>query len=550
VFDGDDVLSGGDDQSARRWSVADRTVRQSFTGHTAAVLDVARNDAHIATVCADANLRLYPRSTAPEQLAVKELAPAATFKHPTVVRTVAAIGSQFVTGSDDSLLRRWDPKVGELERLSGHAGQILSLAACPDGRFVSGATDNTARRWTPAVVDAVAIDSAQGVKLAGSVDGKTLAVVGRSPERLSIWRVAEGLERIAGPLDLPAATDVVAIHAEAGLVTTAAAAELSVWNLTDLKKLTAAVTQAAPVAGLAFLQHGKRLTVASGPMLFHYDVAREGDAASLSLRHDAVGHANNIVALGAAPDDRTLWTAAQDNVVRVFSSAAPTPRHVLADATGPAYSAAYSADGRWLATGGADGTLRIWNAATGELAHRAAAQAAAINQVAFSVAGELLVTGSEDGIVRIWKVSAPPVSAEPLAANVEPLHEWICADGDKRRPVRSILISADLNWVLAGTSHGAIFVWKTQDPAAEPLKLEAHNASITALRFSPANSRLASFDAAGHAAIWTPGNWAYLAFQRLPSGVTTGAYGPDGVTWITGDRKGSVRIVPVTPSGR
>lgn len=562
VFDGDYILSGSDDMSARRWNVADRSVLQSFTGHTAAVFDIAVNDAHVATVGADTNLRLFPRAKTPEQLAIKEVAATVTVKHPAVVRTVISQGTQFVTGSDDSLIRRWEPPLGELERLSGQGGQILSLAALPDGRLVSGATDNTARVWQPAATTVQSIGSAQGWKLAGSRDGKRLAVLGRGPagmpDRLSVWTVDRTLERSAGPMDLPPmAAEAVAIESQAGLVAVGTGPELSLWNLADLKKLHA-IALPTPVSGIVFSQQGKRITVSTAAVLMHYDVIRKGDVIELTLVHDSVGHPSNVVALGVSPDDRTLWTAAQDNIVRKFQSASPVPGQVLAEASGPVYSAAYSADGRWLASGGADGRLRVWNVATGKMADQAEVSGS-VNQVAFSIAGDLLLSGGDDGAVRIWQVAtpkpepnAPPIPAEKLTAKLEPLHAWKCLDGETALPVRSVIFSTDVNWVLAGTARGTIFAWKTKEPQAEPLKLEAHNSAVTTLRYNLANNRLASIDALGHAAIWNPGNWAFLAFQRLPAGVsgTSGTYGLDGITWILGDRKGQVVLPPVTPPGR
>lgn len=562
LFNQDDVLSGGDDMTVRRWKVADRTILQTFPGHTGAVFDLALNDAQIATACADTNLRIFPRAKTPEQLAVKDVPATATIKHPAIVRSVTSSGSSFVTGSDDSLIRRWDPLLGELERWAGHTGQILSLAALTDGRIVSGGSDNTARRWTPAVLDAATIGSTLGVKLAGSADGKRLAVLGRGPigmpDRLSTWNVEGSLAKIAGPIDLPAAADVVAVQTDVGLVAVGAGPELSLWNLADLKKRTA-VTLAAPVSGIVFSQQGQRLTASSGALLLHYDVVKKGDALELALLHDSTGHPNNVVALSIAPDDRTLWTAAQDNVVRRYQSASPLPRKVLAGAVGPVYSASYSADGRWLATGGADSKLRVWNVASGKAVDQAPPQSAAINQVAFSLAGELLISGGDDGTVRIWKLTtpmpapnAPPVPAERLTAKLEPLHEWKCQEGGQPLPVRSVILSADLNWVVAGTSRGVMFAWKTADPAAEPLRMEAHNAAVTSLRYNMANNRLASFDAAGHVAIWNPANWSYIAFQRLPAGTsgTGGAYALDGITWVLGDRKGQVVLPPIAPAGR
>jgi len=560
IFDGDDMISAGDDSTMRRWKLADKSVTQTFTGHTAAVHDLALSADHLASVSADTNLRIFPRAKTPEQLAVKDVAATMTFKHPGILRAVAAQGTTFVTTSDDSLIRRWEPTLGELERLSGQAGQILSVAALADGRLISGATDNTARLWVPSVTQFAAIGSAQGLKLAGSADGTSFAVVGRGPagmpDRLSAWKLGDTLERTAGPVDLPAVSDVVAIQADARLIALGSALGFSLWNLADLKPITE-VVHPAPVTGLAFSQQGKRLAVAVGPTLVHYDVTRKDNAVEVTLVHDTIAHPNNIVAMAVGPDDRTIFTAAQDNIVRKYQSASSSPRTILAAGKAPVYTTAYSADGRWLVSAGADGQIRLWNVAAGKLVDQAETPQA-VNSAAFSVAGDLLVTGGDDGLVRVWKVATPmidpntPVAPENLMAKLEPLQTWTCADGKTSLPVRSVIFSTDLNWVIAGTARGTMFAWKTNEPLVEPMKLETHNAPVTTLRYNLANNRLASFDTAGHVAMWNPGNWAFLAFQRLPVGVsgTNGAYGLDGISWITGQRSGKILVTPITVPGR
>jgi len=92
-----DILSGGDDMTARRWKVADRTVLQTFAGHTGAVFDLAvKRHANSHPECRYPIFRLFPRAKkTPEQLAVKDVRPTTTIKHPAIVRSVTASSTQF-----------------------------------------------------------------------------------------------------------------------------------------------------------------------------------------------------------------------------------------------------------------------------------------------------------------------------------------------------------------------------------------------------------------------------------------------------------------------
>ena len=146
-----------------------------------------------------------------------------------------------------------------------------------------------------------------------------------------------------------------------------------------------------------------------------------------------------------------------------------------------------------------------------------------------------------------------PVPVDKLMAKLEPLQMWTAAGADKKPlPVRSVIFSTDLNWVIAGSSRGPMFAWKTAEPKADPVRMDSHNSAVTALKFNFANNRLASFDAAGHVTMWNPGNWAFLAFQRLPAGAagTSTAYAVDNAAWIIGQRTGKIVVAPITAPGR
>jgi hypothetical protein len=59
-----------------------------------------------------------------------------------------------VTAGRDQYVRFWDPTAGrELQRLTGHRGDVTSLAFSPDGtRLASGSLDTTILIWDPAAL--------------------------------------------------------------------------------------------------------------------------------------------------------------------------------------------------------------------------------------------------------------------------------------------------------------------------------------------------------------------------------------------------------------
>src|SRR5207249_3367251 len=58
-------------------------------------------------------------------------------------------GVLLASGSDDSLVRLWNPQTGRLlHTLSGHSDWVTQVAWSPDGtRLASGSLDSTVRLW-------------------------------------------------------------------------------------------------------------------------------------------------------------------------------------------------------------------------------------------------------------------------------------------------------------------------------------------------------------------------------------------------------------------
>ena len=97
--DGQYVLTGSNDKTARLWSLNGKEV-QRFSGHTDIVTDV----------------RFSPN------------------------------GQYVLTGSDDNTARLWSLDGREVQRFSGHKGSIFDVQFSPDGKYaLTGSDDKTAR---------------------------------------------------------------------------------------------------------------------------------------------------------------------------------------------------------------------------------------------------------------------------------------------------------------------------------------------------------------------------------------------------------------------
>lgn len=209
--DGQQLVTAGEDGTARMWTTSDGVEQATLIGHTGPVLDVATaNDGQrIATAGQDGTIRLWDAGTT-DQIVILET-------HTGPVRSVAfSVDSRrLVSASDDGSVRVWDAGNGQQLQQFSFPDGATTAQFDPDGtRIVAGGQDGTARVWNAASGEQLFVTAphAGAVRTAGfSPDGSLLATADGSACNRScfvyVWDAAGGTLRRTLPADA-AMTDI------------------------------------------------------------------------------------------------------------------------------------------------------------------------------------------------------------------------------------------------------------------------------------------------------------------------------------------------------
>jgi WD40 repeat protein len=273
----------------------------------------------------------------------------------------------------------------------------------------------------------------------------------------------------------------------------------------------------------------------------HGDPLPPGARARLGTLHLWQGGA--ISALAFAPDGKTLVSASDGPILRLWDVATGKELRQFRGHRGPVCSVVFSPDGKTLASGSAGGddpTIRIWEAATGRQLRQWTGAEDVPLCLAFAPNGQVLASAGKDGNICLWdpatgkelrQFKGPPQSAmtgllfSPDGRSLASWHAW---DGMGR--VRG-----------AGNASPGVYLWDA-GTGKRLRKYEVEPGNFPAFAFSPDGQVLATGDQEGHVHLWDVTSIEEV--RRIPSpasGVALVAYAPDGKTLAVATEDGYIR---------
>jgi WD40 domain-containing protein len=146
--DGQRIVTGSADQTAKVWEAASGKELLTLKGHSYWISSVAfsPDGRRIVTGSWDQTAKVWETSSGEELLTLKGHSDAISDV------TFSPDSRRIVTGSWDQTAKVWEAASGkELLTLKGHSGWVGAVAFSPDGqRIVTGSDDGTAKLWAAA----------------------------------------------------------------------------------------------------------------------------------------------------------------------------------------------------------------------------------------------------------------------------------------------------------------------------------------------------------------------------------------------------------------
>ncbi len=434
-------------------------------------------------------------------------------------------------------LAAWSRRVHAPKRVfTGGPATVTSIVPHPDGRRVFAADSlGTVRSWDSGTGAGAGPDLAHPgpvYTIALSPDGQSL-LAGGGENVTRIWRL--GSEPKSTLLAHPAPVRFAAFSTDGQTVLTGCADGVArLWNAGTAALIREFSRGDPTLAAFRGAEEEWCLVEVNGG---HVGIHRgAGGRQGTDILHGLV-----VTALAIAPDAKTILTAGEERLVRIWST---TDSRLIREISiaAVANSMAFTPDGRIVVVGDEHGEVRFWDARTGRSLGEPLAHPGKVKSLALGLDGLRVFAGLSDGSIWQWDLS--PDLMIPPRDSVGPDAGGMAWPLDTQRAAAGPAIHAP-NAVAALVVQYPVHTASLWDAGSQrPIGLPMRHAGwISALAFSVDGSRVATGSIDGTARIWDSANGRPITEPlRLSNYVQVVAFSPDGRALATGDYNRLVQL--------
>ncbi|OVA17621.1 WD40 repeat [Macleaya cordata] len=214
------------------------------------------------------------------------------------------------------------------------------------------------------------------------------------------------------------------------------------------------------------------------------------EAGSGRIRHTLTGHKDKVCAVDASKvSNRHLVSAAYDRTIKVWDLHRGYCSKTMISHSN-CNALCFSIDGQTVCSGHVDGNLRLWDSQSGKLLSEVAAHSNAITSICLSQNGNIVLTSGRDNLHNLFDMRSLEVCGTLRANGNRLASNWS----------RSC-ISADDNYVAAGSADGLVYVWSTSKREIVST-LKEHTSPVLSCSWSGLGKPVASADKGGSICRW------------------------------------------------
>lgn len=286
--------------------------------------------------------------------------------------------------------------------LTGHSGKAASLAISRDGRTIaSGSDDSTIKLWdlkTGELLHTLHGNSGRILTLTLSPDGQTLASSHRTSEKstINVWNLPSGelIHTLAGHKKW---IYTLAINPK-GNTLVSGGYKIKIWDLQTGELQQTLTGHDKWIYSLTISPDSQTLASCGGDKTIKIWQLQTGE-----LLTTLNGHSDWVRTIAISPDGQFLVSGGDDNSIKLWHLKSGKLLRTLTGHSDWVLSLAISPDGETIISGSRDHTIKIWQLSTGKLLSTLTGHKKWVYSLAISPDGQTLASGSEDKTVKIWQ---------------------------------------------------------------------------------------------------------------------------------------------------